>query len=328
MWKPSLAHELAHIRRHDYLVSVLQGIAETVLFYHPAVWWISNQIREERELCCDDIAVAICGDTLTYVRALTELEACRPIHMTPALAANGGSLANRIARLLGVPAASRPLAASGVIVTGALLVIVTAVGVLAQSTGITAPSPTPAFEVASVRQNKSGSPRAPASILPGGRFSATNNTVRALILNAYGISASPSLLSGGPAWIDSDAYDIDARAEASAIPSSMSGKPLWDKTRLMLRTLLADRFKLSIHREPKEMSIYELVVAKNGPKLKSTAADCNASVYTCHSFSGNPRRLTGTGIDMDDLAVELTYRGDRIVVDKTGIPGLFDVVLQ
>ena len=104
-----LAHELAHIRRHDYLVNVPQGIAETMLFYHPAVWWVSNQIRNERELCCDDIAVAICGNTITYVRALTELEACRPVHMTPVLAANGGSLADRIARLLACPPHGRLL---------------------------------------------------------------------------------------------------------------------------------------------------------------------------------------------------------------------------
>jgi bla regulator protein BlaR1 len=64
-----LAHELAHIRRHDYLASILQGIAEAVLFYHPAVWWISGQIRAERELCCDDLAVAATGETCWPMRA-------------------------------------------------------------------------------------------------------------------------------------------------------------------------------------------------------------------------------------------------------------------
>ena len=95
-----LAHELAHIRRHDYLASILQSIAEAVLFYHPAVWWISEQIRAERELCCDDLAVAAGGDVLIYARALASLEANRPSRLNPALAANGGSLLNRIRRLL------------------------------------------------------------------------------------------------------------------------------------------------------------------------------------------------------------------------------------
>lgn len=95
-----LAHELAHIRRHDYLVNVLQGIAESLLFYHPAVWWISGQIRAEREHCCDDLAVAASGDVLTYARALAELESSRPAHFKAALAANDGSLVRRIRRLL------------------------------------------------------------------------------------------------------------------------------------------------------------------------------------------------------------------------------------
>ncbi len=95
-----LAHELAHVRRRDYLVNVLQSVAEAVLFYHPAVWWISNQIRSERELCCDDLAVAASGDVATYVRALAELESRQAVRLTPALAATGGSLVNRIQRLL------------------------------------------------------------------------------------------------------------------------------------------------------------------------------------------------------------------------------------
>ena len=103
-----LAHELAHIRRSDYLASILQSIAEAVLFYHPAVWWISGQIRAERELCCDDIAVAASGDVLTYVHALAELESLQPSRLKPALAANGGSLVNRIRRLIepGTPTAN------------------------------------------------------------------------------------------------------------------------------------------------------------------------------------------------------------------------------
>src|SRR5579863_2929699 len=72
-----LAHELAHIRRHDYLVNLLQTAIETLLFYHPAVWWVGRQMRAERENCCDDLAVAVCGDALVYARALTELEKIR-----------------------------------------------------------------------------------------------------------------------------------------------------------------------------------------------------------------------------------------------------------
>ncbi len=96
-----LAHELAHVRRYDYLVNLLQMLVETLFFYHPAVWWISGRIRHERELCCDDDAVRCCGDAVCYARALITLERLRV--MTPALAlgVTGGPLMYRVQRLLG-----------------------------------------------------------------------------------------------------------------------------------------------------------------------------------------------------------------------------------
>jgi beta-lactamase regulating signal transducer with metallopeptidase domain len=104
-----LAHELAHIRRHDYLVNLFQTAIETLLFYHPAVWWVGRQMRAERENCCDDLAVAVCGDPLVYARALTELEKIRISTPRLAMAANSGSLLDRVRRLLkpeGDPASS------------------------------------------------------------------------------------------------------------------------------------------------------------------------------------------------------------------------------
>ncbi|HVY92286.1 MAG TPA: M56 family metallopeptidase, partial [Bryobacteraceae bacterium] len=112
-----LAHELAHIRRHDYLINVLQGVAEALLFYHPAVWWISGHIRAEREICCDDIAVSITGDAFTYACALADLESRRPEWMSPALAADGGSLPERIGRLLNQPVRARPRSGAAVAAT-------------------------------------------------------------------------------------------------------------------------------------------------------------------------------------------------------------------
>jgi TonB family protein len=96
-----LAHELAHILRYDYLVNMLQTVAETLLFYHPAVWWASARIRHERELCCDDLAVDSCGDALCYARALTRLERLRVTTPRLALGSAGGPLLYRIRRLAG-----------------------------------------------------------------------------------------------------------------------------------------------------------------------------------------------------------------------------------
>ena len=101
-----LAHELAHIRRHDYLVNLLQTLVETLLFYHPAVWWLSRRIRAERENCCDDLAVSLCGDPYTYAKALADLEELRGVSDPQAflaMAASGGSLVQRVRRLIGAP---------------------------------------------------------------------------------------------------------------------------------------------------------------------------------------------------------------------------------
>jgi GWxTD domain-containing protein len=95
-----LIHELAHIRRYDYLVNLLQSLAEDLLFYHPAVWWVSGLIRAERENCCDDVVVAAKGDARGLAAALAALEHYRGNTREAALAANGGHLMNRIRRLL------------------------------------------------------------------------------------------------------------------------------------------------------------------------------------------------------------------------------------
>lgn len=108
-----LAHELAHIRRYDYLINLAQSLVEALLFYHPAAWWLSRRIRMERELVADDLAVAFMGDPLAYARALADLEALRslPIAPTLALAATGGHLMTRIRSILMPRSQSLPLRA-------------------------------------------------------------------------------------------------------------------------------------------------------------------------------------------------------------------------
>jgi len=121
-----LAHELAHVRRHDYFVNLLQSVVEVLLFFHPAVWWLSAQIRAERENCCDDIAVSICGDHLLYARALAALEDLRqPLESNPslALAATGGTLMNRIRRLIAPKLPPSPAARAGLIAALAVSVL-------------------------------------------------------------------------------------------------------------------------------------------------------------------------------------------------------------
>ena len=108
-----LLHELAHIRRHDYLVNLMQTLVEGLLFYHPAIWWISHVIRRERELCCDQDVVQLTGDAASYAEALASLQQFR--YREPALAATGGALMSRVLRLLGRPTSSAATALPAVL---------------------------------------------------------------------------------------------------------------------------------------------------------------------------------------------------------------------
>ncbi|MGA0558070.1 M56 family metallopeptidase [Larkinella sp. VNQ87] len=123
-----LAHELAHIRRYDYLVNLIQSAVEIILFFHPAIWWLSARVREEREHACDDVAIRLCGERTSLAQALVHIEERRQaLVATPALAMAFGarkqSFLQRVKRVIGVreqPSSSRP---NGLAVTGCFLLL-------------------------------------------------------------------------------------------------------------------------------------------------------------------------------------------------------------
>ena len=134
-----LAHELAHIRRRDYAVNLLQTVGEALLFFHPAVWWVSSRIREEREHCCDDVAVEVCGEPTAYAAALAELASWRSREIALSVGAADGPLLARVRRLLGAPEDDEPRSVSGLALL-AIGLMLTA-GVAVQSTSQTSSSP-------------------------------------------------------------------------------------------------------------------------------------------------------------------------------------------
>jgi GWxTD domain-containing protein len=137
-----LLHELAHIRRHDYLVNLLQIVVEGLVFYHPAVWWISGVMRAERENCCDDLVVATQGDALGYAAALAALEENRGAVRETVLAATGGSLVKRVRRLLVQP--EGPRATLTPVLSAGILTITVAAVMAAWQTSAPPPAPVPA----------------------------------------------------------------------------------------------------------------------------------------------------------------------------------------
>jgi uncharacterized protein (TIGR03435 family) len=200
-----------------------------------------------------------------------------------------------------------------------------------QTTG----APLPSFEVASIKPNRSGDMRFFISMAPG-RFTATGATTKFLIEDAYDVKDFQ--VSGGPSWINSERYDIEAKEPDSVVeelpklPPEQRRKVL----RSMVQSLLADRFKLKLTRGTKEMPVYALVVAKNGPKLQEakpvdTQADAPSGPGGhphLPMMRMSPGELTGQGVALSFLASALSQQLGRTVLDQTGLKGNYDFTLK
>ena len=222
-------------------------------------------------------------------------------------------------------------------------IVVLAAPAQAQSSAV--PVGRPKFDVASIKPNKSGEQGTYLRLQPGGLYRAANVPLRALIASAYLNEFPPKgrLIFGGPGWIDSEHFDIEARAE---------GNPGNEQERLMVQSLLEDRFKLVLHHEARQLPIYALVVSKagkTGPQLILHSGDAKcadpaadkpqqqpgpgeAMPAYCGGFFMNLRpgdlRETGNKITMAMLAPFLGQSVDRTVVDRTELTGVFDFTLE
>jgi uncharacterized protein (TIGR03435 family) len=196
---------------------------------------------------------------------------------------------------------------------------------------LAAQSDAPRFEVASVKPALGSANTSTWGLLPSGRFVATNSQLRSLIVNAYGVMHERLL--GGPDWIDSDRFDVLASAPAGTSQSTML---------TMLQTLLADRFKLVLRREAREMAVYSLVIAQSDGRIDKALlpVDCKASRTESKAevrkavaphCSALLMRQPGTGmvtyqsegVDLNELANTLSRRVGRPVIDQTGLAGEF-----
>ena len=183
----------------------------------------------------------------------------------------------------------------------------------------------PTFEAATVKINKSGSSGSHTDF-GHGRYSATNIALKNLMhYSAYGVP-EPRIL-GGPKWLDSERFDIEAKVDSSVVDQMRTLSPEQSKLQrqAMFQQLLPDRFKLSVHWETRELPVYALVVAKNGPKLQvSTKPGSGTS-------SGNGL-FTAEGMTLveisQSLTQELATELGRVVIDKTGLAGRYDVTLK
>jgi uncharacterized protein (TIGR03435 family) len=210
---------------------------------------------------------------------------------------------------------------------------------VAGAQSLSADSAGPPFEVASVKPNRSGEPRLLSiGLQPGGRFTARNASLRELVAAAYGDGGrglQAYRIVGGPDWVNTDRFDVEARADGEARKRMF----------FTLRTLLRERFKLAVHVETRQLPTYVVVLAREdgrvGPQLRSAAIDCAAlrksgqpppapedgKAPPC-ALSMAPGLLRGGGLSSAEIVLALSPLLDRFVVDRTGLAGAFDFELR
>lgn len=179
------------------------------------------------------------------------------------------------------------------------------------------------FEIVSIKPDKSGNPGASMQALPDG-LRWTNFPIRNWVRNAYGIIMDSQIV-GLPGWADTEPYDIEARADADTAETwkELPYKERWRQEQPMLQSLLADRCKLKVHHETRDLPVYDFVIAKGGLKMKeSPPGDSDAETM-------GRGKIIAQGLSMDSLVLGLSEEVGRMIIDKTGFAGKrFDFELK
>jgi bla regulator protein BlaR1 len=333
------------LHRRDNLFAGVHMMVEAIFWFHPLVWWIGSRMVEERELACDEEVLRMGCEPSDYVEGI--LKVCRLYVQSPLPCISGVTGADVKRRLRAILAGSiadelsaarkMTLTAIGVAAFAVPIVIgvLNAPAIRAQR----APAALPKFEVVSIKpcEFRQGiySDMAPhGNSTPGnlrtGCFPLHDANGTGLIRGAY--ASNPfTPINGGPSWVHSAYYEINAKAEGNPSVATMTGP--------MMRVLLEEYFHLKIHQQMGEGPVYFLTVARGGPKLHSfvegscTPHDTSpqnplppGQKYCKGNISGgSPASIEAQGATLDDFSRMLHAILDRPVIDKTGIAGRFDM---
>lgn len=339
-----IAHELCHVCRRDNFTSALHMLAESVFWFHPLVWWIGARLVDERKRACDEEVLREGSDPQVYAESI--LKVCE-FYVESPLFCTAGVTGSNLKKRIEVIMANRSAHKLGL----GKKILLTATGLLAFAgpiiIGFAKPASrgqaqtqntplAPAYEVVSIKLNKSGEAWKSLFFRPNG-FTAKNQTLQALIQAAYGVQGFQ--ISGEPEWLNSAKFDIDAKIDKLVVDDLSKfneEQRLAVRTR-MLQALLAEKFKLTLHSETKELPIYTLVLANNGVTLhQATPGDTytngvkalEGQPLGAHRMMGGNGELTMQALPIGSLTKVLAEQLGRIVTDKTGLKGDYDFTLH
>jgi bla regulator protein blaR1 len=350
-----LAHELCHVRRRDNLTAVMHMVVEAIFWFHPMVWWMGARLLQERERACDEQVLELGGDRKVYAESILKIcEFCVGSPLDFVSGVTGADLKKRIVSIMATKSArnldfSRRLLLSA---AGLLAVAVPiAVGLLGatQSRGASQNQTTgvipPIYEAVLIKPVFIGPSESASRIakvgFTAGKFTATNVSLQTLIKAAY--SVEDNQISGAPKWLNTETFDIETKWDKSIVEAlqELSQDQLALERGHMLRELLSDRFKLTLHREFQHLPAYNLVIAQKGPKFHEAKpgdtypngfkdADGHARAGMMHFEKG---QLIAQGVPVALLVRELSRElsqefGGSIIEDKTGLAGNYDFTLR
>jgi bla regulator protein BlaR1 len=336
-----IAHEVCHVRRRDNLAAAIHMVVEAIFWFHPLVWWMGVRLMEERERACDEAVLQLGNPAQVYAESI--LKTCEFSVGSPLACISGvtgAELKKRIVDIMQKPVALKLDLGKKLLLmaAGAVAVAGPVVFGLKQEPQNQAGSPLvstatkiPAYEVASIKPSKSGTDFTMLRTTAVG-FVASNIALKALIQQAYGVEDNQ--ISGAPSWLGSARFDIEAKVSSSDTDALRDLSP--DQRRLMLQPLLAERFRLKVHTEVRDLPVLAMVVAKGGPKLQE-AKPGDTYPNGIKGFDGQggaglmhmrPGQVTGQGLPMPSLAQLLSQQLGSTVQDKTGLTGKYDFTLQ
>ena len=323
------------------LLRLVHMVVEAVFWFHPLVWWLGARLVEERERACDEEVLQLGNPPQVYAESILKTcEFCVGSPLACISGVTGADLKSRIVRIMSEPVALKLdlskkllLAAAGMIAAAGPVVF----GLIREPQNFVrlqvaaAAAKLPAYEVASIKPDKSGTDNMMLHTTPVG-LSAINIPLKELIRQAYRVEDKQIL--GAPSWLGSERYDIEAKVSSSDTDALRDLSP--DQRSLMLLPLLADRFQLKVHTEIRDLPVLALVVAKGGPKLHE-AKPGDTYPNGIKGFEGQtgpgmmhmgPGQLTAQGLPISSVARLLSEQLGLMVQDETGLTGKYDFTLQ
>jgi len=339
------AHEVEHVRRRDNLTSLIHMLVEALFWFHPAVRWMGLRLMEERERACDEKVLEQSAQPEIYAESILKVCAFCLESPTPCIAGVSGSdLKERVLRIMtqrvGVSlSVGRRVALC--LVAGVAVAMPLGFGVLHAMQG-PAPAPpsssiittdVPKYEVATIKPSPSSSDGRMMMMFNPDGVSISGVPLQMIVREAFRVE--DDRIVGAPGWVKKNRYDIQAKVAAEDAPKLEKLKI--DQRQSMLLPLLEERFNLKYHHETRELPSYALVVAKGGPKMKtSEVPDVPKPGDPPSPDSGQKRfmRMMGPGhveaegSNMQGLTQILSQQLGRTVVDKTGLSGNYDYTLN